>query len=160
MTNHTETQLSSMTIVEIVALYNEFAAITGDSPVKRFSSKPAAIKRTLEIQEAAAPYMDAEPTEAKEDKTEEPTKTKEDKAGAPTKGQQVVSIANKPNFRKGSIGEMMFGHIECNEGITLQELVDYMVANYKKPRADSAVDAPFITSTVRYFVRKGALEIK
>lgn len=255
MTNYTETQLSSMTIAEIVALYNEFAAITGDSPVKRFSSKPAAIKRTMAIQEIAAPYMDAEPaaevtlttkehtalvaiarngldamggTEPKDlhddnmswfdnsdlttltgmsknqcaglissleakglvvDSGEgingngpdqwylsnngidlaqqvwgqpvaETAKAKEDKTEEPTKDQQVVSIANKPNFRKGSIGEMMFGYIECNEGITLQELVDYMVANYKKPRADSEVDAAFITSTIRYFVRKGALEIK
>lgn len=262
MTNYTETQLSSMTIVEIVALYNEFAAIVaqhnelvGSSSVKRFSSKKVAIERTLKIQEIAASYMDAEPAEevtltAKEqtalvaiarngldamggtepkdlhednmswfdnsdlttltdmsknqcaglissleakglvvDSGEgingqgpdqwflsdsgidlaqqvwgqpvaETAKAKEDKTEEPTKDQQVVSIANKPNFRKGSIGEMMFGHIECNEGIALQELVDYMVANYKKPRADSEVDTAFITSTIRYFVRKGALEIK
>lgn len=158
MTNYTEAQISSMKLAEIVALYNELAATIGAKPVNRFSSKTAAASRFLALQEQAGQThqyqleeveLAAEVEPAAEDKTEEPTKD-----------QQVVSIANKPNFRKGSIGEMMFGHIECNEGITLQELVDYMVTNYKKPRADSEVDAAFITSTIRYFVRKGALEIK
>lgn len=152
MTNYTETQISSMKLAEIVALYNELAATIDAKPVNRFSSKAAAASRFLALQEQVGQthqchLEEVEP--ADEDKTEEPTKD-----------QQVVSIANKPNFRKGSIGEMMFDHITANEGISFQALIDYMVANYKKPRADSEVDAAFIVSTIRYFVRKDALEIK
>lgn len=49
MTNYTKVQLSQMPLSEITSTYNELAAAVGAKPVKRFSTKPAAIERFLKL---------------------------------------------------------------------------------------------------------------
>jgi len=61
MNTYNASDLNGMKLSDIADLYNQFASITGDKPVTKFRDKPTAVKRTVAIQEIAAPYMDVEP---------------------------------------------------------------------------------------------------
>jgi len=61
MNTYNQAELSNLKIADITALYNDFATVTGAKQIKKFSDKTTAIKRTLQIQEIAAPYVDVEP---------------------------------------------------------------------------------------------------
>jgi len=61
MNTYNQAELSNLKIADITALYNDFATVTGAKQIKKFSDKTTAIKRTLQIQEIAAPYFDVEP---------------------------------------------------------------------------------------------------
>ena len=63
MNTYNQAELSNLKIADITALYNDFATVTGSNQIKKFSDKTTAIKRTLQIQEIAAPYVDVEPVE-------------------------------------------------------------------------------------------------
>ena len=75
MNTYNQAELSNLKIADITALYNDFATVTGAKQIKKFSDKTTAIKRILQIQEIAAPYIDVEPepeaTEAPEPETTE-----------------------------------------------------------------------------------------
>jgi len=61
MNTYNQAELSNLKIADITALYNDFATVTGAKQIKKFSDKTTAIKRILQIQEIAAPYIDVEP---------------------------------------------------------------------------------------------------
>lgn len=61
MNTYNAADLQALKIADITDLYNQFATITGDKQIKKFSDKTTAVKRTLAIQEVAAPYMNVEP---------------------------------------------------------------------------------------------------
>lgn len=158
MTTYTEAQLSSMTIAQLADLFNKAAVAAGYKTIKKFSDKKTAIRRTFDICEVAFPYVEAEP-EAAPQPTAEPEAKKATKGNSKTDSGAVVSIKHTPNFREGSIGQLMFAHVAASQGITVKELTDHMVNSYTKPRSGKPVDSAFIISTVRYFVRKGELEL-
>ena len=72
-----------------------------------------------------------------------------------------VEIAQARDTREGSIGYMMFAHITANQelGLTVQELVDFMVTNYTKPRSDVPITKGFVVDTIRYFIRNGNIKL-
>jgi len=72
-----------------------------------------------------------------------------------------VEIAQARDTREGSIGHMMFAHITANQelGLTVQELVDFMVTNYTKPRSDVPITKGFVVDTIRYFIRNGNIKL-
>jgi hypothetical protein len=72
-----------------------------------------------------------------------------------------VEIDKVRETREGSIGHMMFAHITDNQelGLTVQELVDFMVANYTKPRSDVPITKGFVVDTIRYFIRNGNIKL-
>lgn len=80
------------------------------------------------------------------------------KGNSKTDMNAKVEIVKQRNSKEGSIGEMMFNHIAENTGITVQELVDFMVANYEKPRSNVPITQGFVVNTIRYFVREGSLK--
>jgi len=95
---------------------------------------------------------------------EEPVKkaaAKSTKGNSKTDMTAEVEIAQARETREGSIGHLMFAHITANQdlGLTVQELVDFMVANYTKPRSDVAITKGFVVDTVRYFIRNGNIKL-
>ena len=72
-----------------------------------------------------------------------------------------VEIAQARDTREGSIGYMTFAHITANQelGLTVQELVDFMVTNYTKPRSDVPITKGFVVDTIRYFIRNGNIKL-
>ena len=89
-----------------------------------------------------------------------PTK-KSTKGNSKTDMTANVEIAQARDTREGSIGHMMFAHITANQelGLTVQELVDFMVANYTKPRSDVPITKGFVVDTIRYFIRNGNIKL-
>jgi len=79
------------------------------------------------------------------------------KGNSKTDMNAKIVIAKQRNNQEGSIGEMMFNHVAEND-LTVQELVDFMVANYTKPRSNVPVTAAFVINSIRYFVREGSLK--
>lgn len=83
---------------------------------------------------------------------------KSSKGNSKTDMNAKIVIAKQRNNQEGSIGEMMFNHIAEAGDLTVQELVDYMVANYTKPRSNVPVTPAFVINSIRYFVREGSLK--
>jgi hypothetical protein len=86
---------------------------------------------------------------------------KSTKGNSKTDMTAKVEIAQARDTREGSIGHMMFAHITDNQelGLTVQELVDFMVANYTKPRSDVPITKGFVVDTIRYFIRNGNIKL-
>lgn len=85
---------------------------------------------------------------------------KASKGNSKTDMNAKIVIAKQRNNQEGSIGEMIFNHIAENADLTVQELVDFMVANYTKPRSNVPVTAAFVINSIRYFVREGSLKFQ
>lgn len=154
MNTYSQAELNTLKLADITDLYNQYATVTGAKQVKKFRDKPTAVKRTLDIQEQL-PQPEPEVT-AEPEATTKPAK-KASKGNSKTDMTAQVVIVKQRNNGKGSIGEMMFAYISANH-VTVQELVDYMVANYSKPRSSVPVTAGFVINTIRYFVREGSLK--
>lgn len=172
MTTYTEAQLSALKLAEVTAIYNEMAEKVETKPVKKFRDKPTAVARTLDIQtklpEEKTASINGEPVTDEEAKnhlnglhkavlSSEKEAKKSSKGNSKTDMNAKIVIVKQRNNQEGSIGEMMFSHIAEAGDLTVQELVDYMVTNYTKPRSNVPVTAAFVINSIRYFVREGSL---
>ena len=164
MNTYNQAELSTLKLADITDLYNRYASITGDKPVTKFRDKPTAVKRTLEIQAIAAPFMDVEPVAAPEPEVTKPTKTpKKAKAGnrkgnSKTDMTSLLEIAKERNNKKESIAEAVFAAVNHFSNPTVQQVVDQVIATYKKPRSNVPITQGFVVSTIRYFVKEGSLK--
>jgi len=186
MNTYNEADLSTLKTADILGIYNAHASTIGATVINKFRDKKTAIARTLLIQEKAveieneklAAELEAataeEPVAAPEPVVEakNPAKKPVNKlaklaAKKSTKGNSKtdmtanVEIAQARDTREGSIGYMMFAHITANQelGLTVQELVDFMVTNYTKPRSDVPITKGFVVDTIRYFIRNGNIKL-
>jgi len=186
MKSYTHAELATLKTADIVDLHNLYAGRLDVKVVNKFRDKVTAIIRTLGLQdqvvdinnqklaadlEAAAaeePVSAPEPVvEAKKPAKKPVNKPAKLPAKNSTKGNSKtdmtakVEIAQARDTREGSIGYMMFAHITANQdlGLTVQELVDFMVGNYTKPRSDVAITKGFVVDTVRYFIRNGNIKL-
>jgi len=164
MNTYNQAELSTLKLADIADLYNQYVSITGDKPVTKFRDKPTAVKRTLEIQAIAAPFMDVEPVAAPEPVVTKPTKTpKKAKAGnskgnSKTDMTSLLEIAKERNNKEESIAEAVFAAVNHFSNPTVQQVVDQVVATYEKPRSNVPITQGFVVSTIRYFVKEGSLK--
>ena len=169
---YNQAELSTLKLAGIANLYNQYASITGDKPVTKFRDKATAVKRTLGIQEIAAPFMDVEPVVAPEpEAAPEPEVTKPTKA--PKKAKQgsskgnsktdmtslVTLVKDRDSNKEGSIGYVLF---ECvkqagEKGVTVGQLVEYGIANHRKPRSSEKNTVGYVVTAIRFFVKEGNL---
>ena len=180
MNTYNEADLSTFKTADILGIYNAHASTIGATVISKFRDKKTAIARTLLIQEKAVEIeneklaADLETATAEEPVVEanKPDKKPVNKpaklpAKKSTKGNSKTDMSAKVEIdkvretREGSIGHMMFAHITANQeiGLTVQELVDFMVTNYTKPRSDVAITKGFVVDTVRYFIRNGNIKL-
>lgn len=180
---YNQAELSTLKLADIADLYNQYASVTGAKPVSKFRDKPTAVKRTLEIQEVAAPFMDVEPEEevieapvvtpepavAPEPEVAKPTKAPKKpakaKAGS-SKGNSktdmtslVTLVKDRDSNKEGSIGYVLF---ECmkqagEKGVTVKQLVEYGIANHHKPRSSEPNTVGYVVTAIRFFVKEGNL---
>ena len=180
MNTYNQADLFSLKLAEIADLYNYCARVTGNKTVTKFRDKATAVKRTLEIQAIAAPFMDVEPVAAPEPEAApeaapepeaapkpevtKPTKApKKAKAGS-SKGNSktdmtsLLEIAKERNNKEESIAEAVFAAVNHFSNPTVQQVVDQVLATYKKPRSNVTITQGFVVSTIRYFVKEGSLK--
>ena len=172
---YNQAELATLKTAEIVDLHNLYAGWLDVKVVNKFRDKVTAIIRTLGLQDqvvdinnqklaADLEAASAEESVVEEPVVEEPVKkaaAKSTKGNSKTDMTAEVEIAQARETREGSIGHLMFAHITANQdlGLTVQELVDFMVANYTKPRSDVAITKGFVVDTVRYFIRNGNIKL-
>ena len=172
---YNQAELATLKTAEIVDLHNLYAGWLDVKVVNKFRDKVTAITRTLGLQDqvvdinnqklaADLEAASAEESVVEEPVVEEPVKkaaAKSTKGNSKTDMTAEVEIAQARETREGSIGHLMFAHITANQdlGLTVQELVDFMVANYTKPRSDVAITKGFVVDTVRYFIRNGNIKL-
>ena len=182
---YNQAELATLKTAEIVDLHNLYAGWLDVKVVNKFRDKVTAITRTLGLQDQVVDInnqklaADLEAASAEESVVEEPVveesvveepvveepvkkaAAKSTKGNSKTDMTAEVEIAQARETREGSIGHLMFAHITANQdlGLTVQELVDFMVANYTKPRSDVAITKGFVVDTVRYFIRNGNIKL-
>jgi hypothetical protein len=182
MNTYNEADLSTLKTADILGIYNAHASTIGATVINKFRDKKTAIARTLVIQEKAVeienekiaadleaaaaeePVVAPEPVVEAKKPVNKPAKLpakKSTKGNSKTDMTANVEIAQARETREGSIGHMMFAHITANQelGLTVQELVDFMVANYTKPRSDVPITKGFVVDTIRYFIRNGNIKL-
>jgi len=180
MNIYNQAELATLKTAEIVDLHNLYAGWLDVKVVNKFRDKVTAITRTLGLQDQVVDInnqklaADLEAASAEESVVEEPVveepvveepvkkaAAKSTKGNSKTDMTAEVEIAQARETREGSIGHLMFAHITANQdlGLTVQELVDFMVANYTKPRSDVAITKGFVVDTVRYFIRNGNIKL-
>jgi hypothetical protein len=180
MNTYNEADLSTLKTADILGIYNAHASTIGATVINKFRDKKTAFARTLLIQEKAVEIeneklaADLEAATAEEPVVEaknpakkpvnKPAKLpakKSTKGNSKTDMTAKVEIAQARDTREGSIGHMMFAHITDNQelGLTVQELVDFMVANYTKPRSDVPITKGFVVDSIRYFIRNGNIKL-
>ena len=163
---YNQAELSTLKLADIADLYNQYVSITGDKPVTKFRDKPTAVKRTLEIQAIAAPFMDVEPVAAPEPEVTKPTKTPKKAKAGNRKGNSktdmtalVTLVKDRDSNKEGSIGYVLF---ECvkqagEKGVTVGQLVEYGIANHHKPRSSEPNTVGYVVTAIRFFVKEGNL---
>jgi len=177
---YNQAELATLKTAEIVDLHNLYAGWLDVKVVNKFRDKVTAIIRTLGLQDQVVDInnqklaADLEAASAEESVVEEPVveepvveepvkkaAAKSTKGNSKTDMTAEVEIAQARETREGSIGYLMFAHITANQdlGLTVQELVDFMVANYTKPRSDVPITKGFVVDTVRYFIRNGNIKL-
>ena len=180
MNIYNQAELATLKTAEIVDLHNLYAGWLDVKVVNKFRDKVTAIIRTLGLQDQVVDInnqklaADLEAASAEESVVEEPVveepvveepvkkaAAKSTKGNSKTDMTAEVEIAQARETREGSIGHLMFAHITANQdlGLTVQELVDFMVANYTKPRSDVPITKGFVVDTVRYFIRNGNIKL-
>lgn len=139
----TEADLSQMTSGELVALHNRLAKPAGIPPVKRFATKPSAVRRVwalIELEQERAP-ANPEPTPASKATGKADDKTI--RAGEAPDGRACIShgiheIAN----RSGPIAR--------------EELIQKVLTEYKPPRTQR-FDRAYVLGYIAYGLRQGYL---
>ena len=181
MNTYNQAELSNLKIADITALYNDFATVTGAKQIKKFSDKTTAIKRTLQIQEIAAPYVDVEPepeaTEAPEPETTEavkpPKKAKAAKEAKPegktftmlvgadtlTYNVEETTVTVEKEAKEGTLAASIIQAVKDSIDGSFTEVADNLIASYSRPKSAKTVDQAFAIRKIKKAAQKGFVKL-
>ena len=154
----TEVSLYALTLTHITEINNEFCAVTGMKPTKRFSTKPAAIKRTLENQELYRRELPAKP--AKPAKAVKPANSFSMNVNGVKVNHDIATTTVKVlkgSDKEGSLLSVIIHAIDHSD-TTVQAIIKNMTTVYSRPKSDKTVDQSFVIRKLKRFVQKGNLE--
>jgi hypothetical protein len=142
--NLTQKDLEAMTGAELVALHNDLAAVLGDKPVKRFGTKPDAVRRTWAKVQASNPAQQerkqAQPPARKKPAPMRTVPARVKPAGRGTNiqptGEPVLPC------REGSKQAALVDQLRRKEGATMGELLAALALS-GKPWSESSVRSGF-----------------
>ena len=183
MNTYNQAELSNLKIADITALYNDFATVTGSNQIKKFSDKTTAIKRTLQIQEIAAPYVDVEPVEEAteapvEEATEAPVvkpakKAKKAKAAEP-EGKSITMLINgetltynveettvtvEKEAKEGTLAASIVQAVKDSIDGSFAEVATNLIASYNRPKSAKTVDQAFAIRKIKKAAQKGFVKL-
>ena len=143
---YNEKDLSSMTLKEITEYNNKLANIDGITPTKRFSSKPKAIKKTLQN---VSIYNEKLAEQNK--KTNVPAKKS-------TFDMEAKIKTVKCKGTEGTIEHSICDAISsgCD---TVQKVVDKVIKTHIRPRSGNAVDYQYVIHNIKWFTNIGHLKL-
>lgn len=121
---------------------NSEEGINGEGP-DQWSLTDAGINYAQQIKDEPVPEVDVKPAGN--------TGTRFDLE------QKVTIVKGEP--KEGTIEHTIFQAI--NEGLytTAGEIVDYVIANHTRPRSDQKVDAQYAIHNIKWFTKKGHLQL-
>ena len=181
MNTYNQAELSNLKIADITALYNDFATVTGAKQIKKFSDKTTAIKRILQIQEIAAPYIDVEPepeaTEAPEPEATEavkpPKKAKAAKEAKPegktftmlvgadtlTYNVEETTVTVEKEAKEGTLAASIIQAVKDSIDGSFTEVADNLIASYSRPKSAKTVDQAFAIRKIKKAAQKGFVKL-
>jgi len=157
--------------------------------IKKFSDKTTAIKRILQIQEIAAPYIDVEPepeateapepeaTEAPEPETTEavkpPKKAKAAKEAKPegktftmlvgadtlTYNVEETTVTVEKEAKEGTLAASIIQAVKDSIDGSFTEVADNLIASYSRPKSAKTVDQAFAIRKIKKAAQKGFVKL-
>lgn len=146
LTKYTTTQLQELTIKEITAINNCFSVAIDAKQTSRFANKPKAIEKCLSNQ---SDYFNSLPVE-------KPT-TKVTKTGSRFDTSKTI-ITIEDLGAEGTIQNSIHAAISATDG-NIENVIQSVLNNHKRPRSDQPVDREYVIHNIKWFIKKGSLEI-
>ena len=175
MNTYNQAELSNLKIADITALYNDFATVTGSNQIKKFSDKTTAIKRTLQIQEIAAPYVDVEPVEeATEAPVVKPAKKAKKAKAAEPEGKSITMLINgetltynveettvtvEKEAKEGTLAASIVQAVKDSIDGSFAEVATNLIASYNRPKSAKTVDQAFAIRKIKKAAQKGFVKL-
>jgi len=161
----TEAQITELKFSEQAPIYNEFAAALGIKQVKKFRDKSTGVSRIMQIQEQYVEERDEILAEqkAKAAKAAKAVKKVKEAVAKDTKRQtrfdmDLVVVTVKDEAKEGTIENSL--HAAIASGCTTAgEIVDWVISNHKRPRSGLGVDEQYVVHNIKYFTKKGHLNL-
>lgn len=149
---------------ELVTIYNKFATELGIRTINHFSSKATAIIRVVDIQ---TQYTE-EVAELKAKKQSESKPTK--KTGSRFDTSKVLGMTGIKEVKdtaKGTIQRSIFeavityghNHETDTPNNTIEDIISEVIRKHKRPRSNQPVDREYVIHNIKWFIKKGSLEI-
>lgn len=158
LTTYTEAQLLEMPTSQIVTINNSFASACNLNLTHRFANKAKAVARCLTNQAA---YVKANPA-----KEEKPAKATPKSKFDTTQVLGMTGTVEIEKAAKGTIQRSIFEAIKtygCNEddipNNTIEDIIFEVKRSHKRPRSEQVVDEAYVIHNIKWFIKKGSLEI-
>ena len=173
MNTYNQAELSNLKIADITALYNDFATVTGAKQIKKFSDKTTAIKRILQIQEIAAPYIDVEPEPEATEAVKPPKKAKAAKEAKPegktftmlvgadtlTYNVEETTVTVEKEAKEGTLAASIIQAVKDSIDGSFTEVADNLIASYSRPKSAKTVDQAFAIRKIKKAAQKGFVKL-
>lgn len=160
----TESQISEVKFSEQASIYNAFAAELDIKQIKKFRDKATGVARILKIQDMYVEACDDFLGDLDDPETEiEEAVAKADEPALEPKRQtrfdmESVVVTVSDDSKEGTIENSI--HAAIYSGHTVAgDLVEYLIANHKRPRSGLGVDEQYVVHNIKYFVKKGTLKL-
>lgn len=146
LNTYTESQLSKMKLAEITDYYNVVSKEIGLKSVKKFSDKATAVLRTLQNQELYVEELN------------KAANLESDKINGMSRTAKLITSDYEP--KEGSIIDEIYTAINDDMCDSVEEVVNHLVNNYKKPRSNKPVTKAFIGSAIKWCVNNDKLTLE
>jgi len=165
LTTFTTAQIESMKFADLAIEYNKFAVELGLPTIKKFADKSKGQARLIAIQNEYSEECSQQ--KAAQTEVKKPVKaTKADlyhlfgknaKQPKTTFDMTATLVTVKEAGKEGTIENSLHAAIASGAN-TVQEVIDWIMVNHKRPRAEQ-VDQQYVIHNIRWFIRKGHIAI-
>lgn len=148
-----KSQLEVKKLSEITDHYNSISKLIGLKAVKKFRDKATAVNRTLEVQETYS--EDLAEQKAKTVKLTKPSPSKKVK----TSSFHLIIPKFEETPKQNTIEHTIYEALVSGP-TSIDKLVDYIVDRHERPRSGQKVDEAYALHNIKWFAKKGSIEIK
>ena len=188
LTIQTETQLSEVKFSEQASIYNTFAAELDVKQIKKFRDKVTGVARILKIQAEYVEARDELVGDLDDLNDEGETSTKVEEPEFNKRIEEAAEMANyepkrqtrfdmeagltvtsacdpKQGTIEYSLKQAIVEHSGYNDSAdgeaipSVGDIVKYVIESHKRPRSGLGVDEQYVVHSIKWFVKKGTLEL-
>lgn len=146
-------ELESKKLAEITDHYNQVAKAIGLKAIKKFRDKSTAVSRTLDVQEI---HREDVIESVKQLAKEKFLIARHKKLGMTH--DSIIKADSQITPKSGTIEASIFEAIQSGNN-QVEDIVNYIISNHKRPRSDQKVDEAYALHNIKWFIKKGHLEV-